>query len=234
MTAAIVLANGTRFEDPEGRVREYCRVEVYRRYDGKLAINNSITMNDVNAANELYAMIDKYDPKESSRIVGAKRVEVTLAAVDDLDLALMSDEEWAEVAPGLRAVLSELTAIRGVGIAKATKLLHLKRPHLLPVLDSFVVKFLTGRDPVAVLDRVASLEVGLTALRTARADLVANRQRFKKLGAELGDLPIPLTYARMYDILCWTQEKWVVRGLTQGRYGPANQSAATLWRRGPN
>lgn len=144
MLVSIVLSNGAEFSDPEGRIREYCKIEVYRAYDGRHSIDNSITMNDVKAANELYARIDRYDPSESSRIVDAKGVEAALASVDDLDLALMTHAEWAVMMPRLRTLLTEFLGIRGVGIAKATKILHLKRPHLFPILDSFVVKFLTG------------------------------------------------------------------------------------------
>jgi len=229
----IVLTNGAKFRDPEGRIREYCKVEVYRAYDGRRAIDNSITMSDVKAANELYAMIDRYDSNESSRIVGAKNVEAALAVVDDLDLALMSNTEWAAMMPRLRTLLAEFTAIRAVGLAKATKILHLKRPHLFPILDSFVVKFLTGKDPVLVLDKESSLDLGLNALKIARFDLVTNEEGFRELGANLADLPIPLTCARMYDILCWTEEKWVIRGITSARFGTAGKSIPELPRKSP-
>jgi len=67
----ILLTNGTKFDKAEERVREYCDIEVYEGYDDHHNEDNRITMEDIGAANELYAMINRYDPTEGSRIVGA-------------------------------------------------------------------------------------------------------------------------------------------------------------------
>ncbi|MGD0145829.1 MAG: DUF6308 family protein [Nitrososphaerales archaeon] len=220
----IALSNGVRFEDPEARIREYCDIEVYRGYDDRHSVDDQITMEEVRAANELYAMIDRYDPAESSRIVGATNVESALSWVKDSDLATSDDELWAGLRPRMRDVLTQFLSIKGVGLAKATKILHLKRPHLFPVLDSFVVKFLSGTDPLAVIDKRKSVDLGLKVMDIARADVTGNAGGFADLHDRLADLPIPLTSARMYDILCWTQEKWVVRGNTHAKYGVAQRS----------
>lgn len=221
---AILLSNGTRFENAEERIREYCEIEVYQGYDDRHSIDNRITTDDVQAANELYAMIDRYDATESSRIVGAAEVESALANVEDFDLACLDSQEWSALKPKLRILFTQFLSIRGVGLAKATKILHLKRPHMFPVLDSFVVKFLSGTDPSTVLEKKKSIELGLIVMSIAWSDLSQNRANFQRLESQLADLSITLTYARMYDILCWTQEKWVVRGNTHAKYGTAARS----------
>lgn len=61
----------------------------------------------------------------------------------DLDLLDLDDDDWAAVGgdhhlhAGLEAVLGP-----GRGLAVSTKVLHLKRPGLFPVLDSFVAQML--------------------------------------------------------------------------------------------
>lgn len=226
MTGVITLSNGARFENAEDRIREYCEIEVYRGYDDQHTIDNRITIEDVRAANELYAMIDRYDSSESSRIVGATNVESALSGVEDSDLAVMDGEKWSKLKSPVRALLAEFLSIKGVGLAKATKILHLKRPHLFPVLDSFVVKFLSGEDPTQIAGKARLVGLGLKVMDEAQADVMRNSEAFAELRTRLLDLPIQLTCARMYDVLCWTQEKWVVRGNPHSKYGVARRSIA--------
>ena len=67
-----------------------------------------------------------------------------LAALDpDIDLIAADDEQWA-AAGGQRLVSAALAATIGPyrGPSVATKVLHLKRPRLFPVLDDFVAVML--------------------------------------------------------------------------------------------
>ncbi|MDV3243718.1 MAG: DUF6308 family protein [Nitrososphaerales archaeon] len=217
------LSNGTTFDNAEARIREYCDIEVYRGYDDRHTIDDRITMDDVESANRLFAMIDRYDSTESSRIVGAAQLESALTEVPDADLACLDHATWLELEPKVRALLDQFLSIRGVGLAKATKILHLKRPHLFPVLDSFVAKFLSGQGVVAV-GKGRLVEVGLSIMEMVREDLQRNGSQFLRLQERLAGLPIQLTPVRMHDILCWSQEKWVVRGNTHAEYGTATRS----------
>jgi len=55
------------------------------------------------------------------------------------------DAEWEnEFRPPVRSLLQYFLGIHGLGIASATKLLWLKRPHLIPICDSFVLENLVG------------------------------------------------------------------------------------------
>ena len=74
-----------------------------------------------------------------------------LAAIPhDLDLIASSDAEW-EQAEGERLVRDALDALVGSrrGLAVVTKLLHLKRPQLFPILDRLTVEMLGSSIPVA-------------------------------------------------------------------------------------
>ena len=226
----IRLSNGVVFHRPEERIREYCNIEVYRDiayrggYDDHHSITDVVTEDDLEAANNLYAHMNSEDRR---RIRGNPEIHSKLAAVGDAELGEVSDEEWEHIKAVVRPLLAEFLSIPNVKLAKAMKVLHLKRPHLFPILDSFVVKFLTGNDlEENRFSEEELLQIGITSLETARADIVTNRAAFHDLETRLSDLPSPLTAVRIYDILCWTQEKWVNRGDTSAPFGTASLSLA--------
>jgi len=224
----IVLGNGAEFNHPEERIREYCEIEVYRDinyrggYDDHNAVTDSVTGDDLEAANNLYANLDS---RERMRIVGSSEIPQRLAVVKDRDLGEGSDEEWGNTRILVSQLLSVFLSIPNVGLAKTMKILHLKRPHLFPVVDSFVAKFLTGNDMDSNLfSEDEQLQIGLACLSAARSDLVRNHAGFAELESCLADLPTPLTVVRLYDILCWTQEKWVNNGKPCSKFGTAARS----------
>ena len=222
------LNNGVVFYRPEARVREYCSIEVYRDigyrggYDDRLNVSDVVTEDDLDAANNLYAKISSEDRR---RILGDPEIPSKLAAVRDAELGEVQDEEWENVKAAVRLLLAEFLSIPNVRLAKTMKVFHLKRPHLFPILDSFVVKFLTGNDlEENWFSEEELLQIGITSFETARTDIITNRAAFHELGTRLSDLPTPLTAVRIYDILCWTQEKWVNRKNTSAPHGTASLS----------
>lgn len=228
--APIRLNNGVVFYRPEERIREYCTIEVYRDigyrggYDDHHNATDVVTEDDLEAANNLYANMSSGARR---RILGNPEIPSRLAAVRDAELGEVSDKEWEDVKAVIRSLLAEFLSIPKVRLTKAMKVLHLKRPHLFPILDSFVVKFLTGNDlEENRFSEEELLQIGITSLETARTDIVTNRAAFHELETRLSDLPIPLTAVRIYDILCWTQEKWVNRGDTSAPRGTASLSLA--------
>ena len=55
-------------------------------------------------------------------------------------------------------------------------------------------------------------------------DLRRNRTSFDRLRQRLADLSIELTPVRIYDVLCLTQEKRVIRGSTHAKHGVGSES----------
>ena len=106
-------------------------------------------------------------------------------------------------------------------------MLHLKRPNLFTVLDSFVVKFLLGID-ITGAEKNRQLEIGLEAMELIRAVTAEQKEAFEKLLERTSDLPFPLTPVRMFDILCWTTEKWDVRKILNAPYGIPHKSLLHL------
>jgi len=223
-TLKISLRSDVEIGNPEERIREYCDIEIYKGYDDRHSISNHITQDDIQAANELYAMIDRYDPTESSRIISSTTIPQVLAKVRDRDLSTISESEWLLEKENIAHLLRALFSIRGIGLSKATKILHLKRPKIIPILDNYVVKFLTGIDMSTLSRRETCLEIGLNAINISRRILRQNSDAFYELHQLLNDLPIPLTTVRLFDILCWTTEKWDIRGITTAAHGIAERS----------
>ena len=147
--------------------------------------------------------------------------------IDDRALGEISEKEWRDYRGKLYHLLLSFCSIKGVGIAVATKILHLKRPKLIPILDSFVVKFLTGIDVQNVWDKLYLAEIGVKTIDVIRKDIQTNLEAFTQLQKNLSDLPIPLSIVRLYDILVWSTEKWDIRGDLTAPYGKPKAALRT-------
>ncbi len=116
------------------------------------------------------------------------------------DLYELSDETWATT--GLPARLAAALAAMDAQhrkLAVITRVLHLKRPALVPVLDSLVIDQLgaRGKNPVIVIEHVR--DVGR---RNLGALLAVQRHLAAKTGED--GQPIRRTLVRITDALLWT------------------------------
>jgi hypothetical protein len=136
-----------------------------------------------------------------------------LVALDrNWDLVTMSENEWAQrnVADLVEAAVAEVVSVKGRGIAQATKLLHLKRPALVPVIDSFVARALGAK-----LNGEASAAVRVRQTRVIlehfRAIGVALRPQLERVDAQLRVVGIARSLTRILDCLIWCSEAdtWV-------------------------
>lgn len=219
----IDFENGRSIDNSEERIREYCSVEIYGGYDNRHNINNEITLEDIKAADKIYAFIMRYDKSLPEKIINSSEIPSALREVKNQNLGGITESEWQKTKTRLRELLKSFLKTRGVGLARAAKVLHLKRPKLIPILDSLVMVFLVDVDTNRV-PKPKSLQYGMKAVEIARMDLRKNKEEFKKLQKELADLPIPLTRVRLYDILCWTIEKWDIRRKLEAPYGKPQKS----------
>jgi uncharacterized protein DUF6308 len=119
----------------------------------------------------------------------------------DLDLIATGDRRWKEA--GADALVADaLAAVVGPGRAPAvaTKLLHLKRPRLFPMLDALVAEMLGASAPdMVAADRraAAAAQLVLAVRREGRRNLAALR-------AIQRDLPgRPRTLVRIFDAVLW-------------------------------
>jgi hypothetical protein len=133
-----------------------------------------------------------------------------LAALrQDLDLFRTSDAVWArERVPTRLAALFRAIIGKGIGIARATKVLHIKRPKLIPVCDSYVLG-LMGIPNIGADSGVALVEHLRAVRRELSPTLVDCQERLTQHG-------IDRSLVRILDSLIWSAypDTWLKRKTT--------------------
>jgi len=102
-----------------------------------------------------------------------------------------------------------------VGLPRATKVLHEKRPALIPILDSVAERYL--REVENLPRRRDFVAEGLELIRSYKRELHANAGPLRALRAELQARGFDLTECRLLDLFLWAYS---------GTYTP-------LWQRPP-
>jgi hypothetical protein len=130
-----------------------------------------------------------------------------LAAVDRAwDAFLTPDDEWERSGVLLR-VTALIDAIlgRGVGVSVATKVLHIKRPALIPICDSYVLQLMGIPG-----NRGASAASLIQHLRDSREELLPV---LNDIQARLRAVGIDRTLVRIMDVLVWRShpDTWLHR-----------------------
>ena len=163
---------------------------------------NRVTSEDISALNRFARA---RTPERYWAAVIADRRSVWLRALSpSWDAAETSEEEWAQ-----EDISGRLEAAFGVlcgphrGVSVASKLLHLKRPRLIPLLDALVLEQLGvpvpgGDDNEARAAIAAELTTHLAA--QARANAVPLAELKAELAADGSDL----SAIRLIDILLWS------------------------------
>ena len=120
-----------------------------------------------------------------------------------LDLIEADDAQW-ELADGERLVGAALTAVvgQGRGVAVATKMLHLKRPRLFPILDRFVVEILGGRIPDDALPNIRAQEATRLVVHLRRQGR-DNVHALKEIQAQLSKQGFERSLVRILDAILW-------------------------------
>jgi hypothetical protein len=103
----------------------------------------------------------------------------------------------------LRELFDAFADIRGVGFSKTTKALHRKRPALIPMLDSFVQRYLQDDDLGA---QTPFGERALALVSGYKRDLDRNRTELRALRQTLAARGYELTEVRILDLLIWSVE----------------------------
>lgn len=114
---------------------------------------------------------------------------------------LMTLDRWQAAKPAIKTALIEITA-PGRNVSVSTKMLHLKRPKLFPVLDTLVVeriggKYYTGKFADRRADR--SLEF----IEHLRGQAIASRPALEQIQARLAAVELSRTLTRILDALLW-------------------------------
>jgi Family of unknown function (DUF6308) len=120
-----------------------------------------------------------------------------------LDIVQAEEKDW--VTANGDALLSQAIAAcihPGIGLASATKVLHLKRPYLVPILDRFVAEMMGVNlpDNPSVTQRVA---IGQRLAAAIRREGRRNIQVLRSIREELAAEGIERTLIRIFDGILW-------------------------------
>jgi len=171
---------------------------------GKGMNPNRITDDDVTAVNQ--TMAARTSHKHWKAFIDAPIDASWLTALDPgWDLFAMPEKEWLQhvvhkhLDVAFKAVIGPYR-----GPAVATKVLHIKRPRLIPVCDSYVARTMG----VELLDSGALLRLVMHLRRQGQANLEA----LLTIQARLSEIGIERTLVRILDALLW------MRGNERGEY----------------
>lgn len=204
------LRSGAEIADPVSLVRLFIAKDgSYQHYDlAEVSKDDSLSERDVRVANRIIARM-------GADTVAAilSRSALAAAALSNIPAgASLADTDLDIPWEALDDLYRAFEGLPGVGLPRITKVLHKKRPGLIPIVDSVVDQYLVSVDgPV-----VGSLADRGTALtRAYKAELDACLPVLACVRAELLTDGINLTECRLLDIYLWAYS---------GQYDP-------LWRR---
>jgi len=101
----------------------------------------------------------------------------------------------------LEELMQAMDGIPEVKLARQTKVLHKKRPALIPILDSVVATYLRRVDGLRRTGDPARYAVEL--IRSYKSELDTNLAAFRSLQKELRLRDIELTECRLLDLFLW-------------------------------
>jgi len=124
------------------------------------------------------------------------QIEATLRAIDPTASLARRSVPWA----ALEQLFEGFAEIRGIGFAKMTKALHPKRPGLIPMLDSVVVRYLEADEPI----KLPFADHATALVRRYKRDLDRNRPALREVARALAGDGYRLTEVRILDVLIWS------------------------------
>ena len=185
-------------------------------YDPHVNPSDEITTADVDAALRI-ARIRAVKPADIRRAIKSKKaIANALHKIEyRADLFSMNEGETLEVVDGpLRKLITSLAEIKGVDVALASKILHLKRPALVPILDRYVYTFYSYIYHAG--KKARNVETAVRLLKEIRDDGLINLNVLNGLARSIDDaanekLPpgqkVALTPARVLDRVIWRHIK---------------------------
>jgi hypothetical protein len=196
---AIKLADGTVIHCPLERMRTSIRTDgSYQRWDmAAVAHDNTLTEADVRVANRSTA---RMSPAVVAGIMDRHdRIDEALASIP-AGSSLM-DEDGSVPWEALGQLFEAFDDVPAVGLARMTKVMHRKRPALIPILDSVIEAYLvrTG-GPVAG----TRPERGVALTRVYKREMDSNAEALRCLRRELAQESLDLTECRLLDVFMWS------------------------------
>jgi hypothetical protein len=208
---AVILCKGTlQIEHPDAVLLDYVDVRngfAFPSYD-RLVTNGSATLvdGDLLAPNLIGAEVDR------GRFALLREMLPALSGVAELPAVPIEEADDAAIAQvaDLFAVLDQAPyAGKGVRGTILSKVLHRKRPDLVPLYDSRIFESYTAPGAIPRAAHRSWREFMLLLCTQMRDDLRAEADAFDQLVGVAGDAGALLTRLRILDILVWrTADSW--------------------------
>jgi hypothetical protein len=194
---AMRLESGLDIPDPWEKLREM-RERWHDAYDAVPVetdselrvweITLSVMLNNQTSGNTAFDIWEKRAP-----------IERALRGITDADLieannGLSGQDQLSEL-------IDAICSIRWVGLASATKILHKKRPALIPIFDSRVHGYYCRRKYCSIKTGNHFIELTLSF----HADLLSVEGELRELHQRFAQIGKPLTHSRILDHLIWIQ-----------------------------
>jgi hypothetical protein len=231
----LILRNGTRIENVLDTALEFVDQDgSYRSYDlAPVKQDNVLTEADIRVAN---AMIARMSPRVIAGIYArAPVINAALAKIPaSATLTAPADAiPWER----LKELIQAMQGIPEVKLARQTKVLHKKRPALIPILDSVLETYLRRVDRLRRTSDPAHDTVEL--IRSYKRELEATLEPLGALQIELRRRDIDLTECRLLDLFLWGYsgtytplylrvESGAPRGARAHRTSPAPAAAPSI------
>lgn len=196
-----------RITDCEERVQRYCtdpRDPSYYKYDcADVPADDELRKEDIQVANLMRARMS------------AEVIAKILARNDSIESRLIRIPKESMLERELPTKeLKELfdsILMPNVRMARATKILHKKRPELIPILDSVIQEYarqVRSKNPDGSHPR-SQAELATEYCQILKRDVDDNRHSLKAVRENLKQKGIHLSELRILDILIWsTRKSW--------------------------
>jgi len=199
----IELGNERRIDDCFEKVVRFCQPRggpsYYKHYDcASIEQDNTLRDSDILVANKLGARIGP----ESLLMFRRNRTKIE-AALKSVPVGIALDDSWPDEESMWEAIGNVYRACwtSDVGEARTTKVLHKKRPQLIPIIDGQMVIgwYYAGYSGPKKwgIDRMVEVTERI------REDMRRNTDPLRELQKELVEAGINLTRVRLFDMVLW-------------------------------
>ncbi len=222
----LLLRNGTRIENVLETALEFVEKDSsYRSYDlAAVEQDDVLTEADIRVAN---AMIARMSPRVIAGFYArAPVIDAALAQIP-MSASLVAP---ADLVPwqALEGLIRAMQGIPEVKLARQTKVLHKKRPALIPILDSVLETYLRRVDGLRRTGDHARDAVEL--IRSYKRELDAALPALQALRGELHRRGIDLTECRLLDLFLWgysgTYTPLYLKSAADAGIGASDETAA--------
>ena len=173
----------------------------YALYDGfPCQPGNEVGLPEIYSSIGINSRVLSYDAARFLRC--APDARLLLAKIPDQARLEESSGEQIEAAAKLVDVFTHESQI---GLGKATKVLHKKRPEFIPVIDSVVCDFLHRNFPYCISEKPCTMDI-LSLYKTLLIECSRTLSQVQEVLVQRG---FALSTARVLDFLIWLEWRWL-------------------------